>query len=53
MRRAAIELRLVIIELEQGGRLLEAARRYGLALEQRPDYIEALIALRRLQAKLN
>ena len=38
---------------EQRGRLLEAARHYGLALEQEPGYTEATIALHRLQARLN
>src|ERR687894_2983297 len=32
---------------------LEAARHYGLALEQKPDFIEAAVALRRMQARLN
>lgn len=38
---------------EQRGRLLEAARHYGLALEQQPSYTQAALALRRLQARLN
>ena len=38
---------------EQRGRLLDAARHYGLALEQEPSYTQAMIAMRRLQAKLN
>ena len=38
---------------EQRGRLLEAARHYGLALEQEPGYTQATIALHRLQARLN
>ncbi len=38
---------------EQRGRLLEAARHYGLALEQEPGYTQATIALRKLQARLN
>ncbi|HUQ31114.1 MAG TPA: tetratricopeptide repeat protein [Pyrinomonadaceae bacterium] len=38
---------------EKRGRLLEAARHYGLALEQAPGYTQAAIALRKLQAKLN
>jgi tetratricopeptide (TPR) repeat protein len=38
---------------EQRGRLLEAARHYGLALEQEPRYTDAAVALRKLQAKLN
>src|SRR5215470_11183011 len=32
---------------------LEAARHYGLALEQKPDFAEAAVALRRMQARLN
>lgn len=38
---------------EQRNRLLEAARHYGLALEQEPDYTQAAIALRKLQSRLN
>ena len=38
---------------EQRGHLLEAARHYGLALEQEPGYTQASIALRKLQARLN
>jgi tetratricopeptide (TPR) repeat protein len=38
---------------EQRGRLLEAVKHYGLALEQQPDYGAAALALRRLQSKLN
>jgi tetratricopeptide (TPR) repeat protein len=38
---------------EQRGRLLDAARHYGLALEQEPGYTQAAIALRKLQARLN
>ena len=34
-------------------RFLEAARHYGLALEQKPDFKEAVVALRRVQAKVN
>ena len=34
-------------------RFLEAARHYGLALEQKPDFTEAALALRRMQARLN
>ena len=34
-------------------RFLEAARHYGLALEQKPDFTEAAVALRRMQARLN
>lgn len=38
---------------EQRGRLLDAARHYGLALAERPDFQQAAKALRRLQARLN
>ena len=38
---------------EQRGRLLEAAKHYGLALEQEPRYAQAAIALHRMQARLN
>lgn len=38
---------------ELRGHLLEAARHYGLALEQQPGYSAAALALRKLQAKLN
>ena len=38
---------------EMRGHLLEAARHYGLALEQQPGYTSAVIALRRLMARLN
>ncbi|HVF57260.1 MAG TPA: tetratricopeptide repeat protein [Pyrinomonadaceae bacterium] len=38
---------------ERRGRLLDAARHYGLALEEQPDYAQAAKALRRLQSKLN
>ncbi len=38
---------------EQRGRLLAAARHYGLALEHEPHYTQAAIALHRLQARLN
>lgn len=38
---------------ETRGRLLEAAKHYGLALEQRPDFAQATLALRRIQARLN
>ena len=34
-------------------RFLDAARHYGLALEQRPDFAEAAVGLRRMQARLN
>jgi len=38
---------------EMRGRLLDAARHYGRALEQQPGYTNAAISLRRMQAKLN
>ena len=38
---------------EQRGQLLRAARHYGLALQQAPDFTQATNALRRLQARLN
>lgn len=38
---------------EQRGHLLRAARHYGLALKQAPDFAQATRALRRLQARLN
>jgi tetratricopeptide (TPR) repeat protein len=38
---------------EQRGRLLDAARHYGLALEQQPNYQQAATALRRMQTRLN
>ncbi|HEX6731778.1 MAG TPA: tetratricopeptide repeat protein [Pyrinomonadaceae bacterium] len=34
-------------------RFLEAAKHYGLALDQKPDFTEAAISLRRMQARLN
>jgi tetratricopeptide (TPR) repeat protein len=38
---------------EQRSRFLDAARHYGLALAERPDFTQATRALRRVQAKLN
>lgn len=38
---------------ETRGRLLDAARHYGRALEEQPGYAQATQALRRVQAKLN
>ena len=38
---------------EQRGHLLEAAKHYGLALREQPDFSQAAIALRRMQTKLN
>lgn len=38
---------------ERRGRLLDAARHYGLAVEEAPDFAQAAQALRRLQARLN
>src|SRR5215208_6930347 len=34
-------------------KFLDAARHYGLALEQKPDFTEAAVALRRMQSRLN
>ncbi len=34
-------------------KFLDAAKHYGLALEQKPDFIEAAVALRRMQTRLN
>ncbi|HEY9283545.1 MAG TPA: tetratricopeptide repeat protein [Pyrinomonadaceae bacterium] len=38
---------------EHRGRLLEAARHYGLALEEEPNFAQAAKALHTLQARLN
>ena len=38
---------------EQRGHLLQAAKHYGLALQQAPDFMQATRALRRLQTQLN
>ncbi len=38
---------------EKRGKLLEAAKHYGLALAEQPDYSQAYAALRSLQEKLN
>jgi Tfp pilus assembly protein PilF len=38
---------------EERGRPLDAARHYGLALEQQPGFTQAATALRRVQARLN
>jgi tetratricopeptide (TPR) repeat protein len=38
---------------ESRKRFIEAARHYGLAFEQNPDFTEAAVALRRIQTKLN
>ena len=38
---------------EKRGKLLEAAKHYGLALKEQPDYTQAYNALRKLQEKLN
>lgn len=38
---------------ERRGRLLEAAKHYGLALDEQPNYMQAYKALRRLQERLN
>jgi len=38
---------------ESRKQLLEAARHYGLALAEKPDFTEAAVSLRRMQSKLN
>ena len=38
---------------EKRGRLLEAAKHYGLALKEKPDYAQAYKALRKLQQRLS
>lgn len=38
---------------EKRGKFLEAARHYGLALKEQPNYAQAYNALRKLQEKLN
>jgi len=38
---------------EMRHRYLEAAKHYGLALEQNPDFTQAAVGLRRLQGRLN
>lgn len=38
---------------EKRGRLIEAAKHYGLALQEQPNYLQAYNALRRVQEKLN
>jgi len=38
---------------EKRGKLLEAAKHYGLALEEQPNYMQAYKALRNLQQRLN
>jgi tetratricopeptide (TPR) repeat protein len=38
---------------ERRGKLLEAVKHYGLALDEQPNYIQAYKALRKLQKKLN
>jgi tetratricopeptide (TPR) repeat protein len=38
---------------ELRGRLLEAAKHYGRALEEQPNFEQAATALRRMQARLN
>ena len=38
---------------EKRGKFLEAARHYGLALDEQPNYMQAYKALRKLQEKLN
>jgi tetratricopeptide (TPR) repeat protein len=38
---------------EKRGRLLEAVKHYGLALDEQPNYLQAYKALRELQKRLN
>lgn len=38
---------------EKRGKFLEAARHYGLALDEQPNYVQAYKALRKLQERLN
>ncbi len=38
---------------EKRGKFLEAARHYGFALDEQPNYVQAYKALRKLQEKLN
>lgn len=38
---------------EKHGKLLEAAKHYGLAIKEQPNYTQAYKGLRRLQEKLN
>lgn len=38
---------------EKRGKLLEAAKHYGLALDEQPGYLQAYKALRKLQERLN
>jgi len=38
---------------EKRGRFLEAAKHYGLALDEQPNYMQAYKALRKVQEKLN
>ena len=38
---------------EKRGKLLEAAKHYGFALDEQPDYMQAYKALRRMQERLN
>lgn len=38
---------------EKRGKLLEAARHYGLAIKEQPNYTQAYKALRKLQERLN
>ncbi|HSK73957.1 MAG TPA: tetratricopeptide repeat protein [Pyrinomonadaceae bacterium] len=38
---------------EKRGKLLEAAKHYGLALNEQPGYLQAYKALRKLQERLN
>ena len=38
---------------ESRRRFLEATKHYGLALKEKPDFAEAAVSLRRMQAKIN
>ena len=38
---------------EKRGKFLRAAKHYGLALREQPDYLQAYVALRELQGRLN
>ena len=38
---------------ENRRKFLDAAKHYGLALEQKPDFTEAAVALRRVQSRVN
>jgi hypothetical protein len=48
--RAAVSFRSSV---ENRRRFLDAAKHYGLALKQKPQFKEAAVALRRVQSRLN